>query len=195
MGAAAIPLAVAGAGVLMQAVGAQGQADFQAKQLEHQAAIAEMNANLQRRKSLEAKEAGTVQEDRRRARARLEAGDARAAAAARGVVVDEGSQFQHLQDIYDIGERDALTIRNNAARAEADLLTSANQLENNAEAQRESAQHSEDAGDFAFKATLLTGIGGLANTGYVNRKWYNQPSSGGKQQWNFSPPSTTGGNN
>ena len=120
----------AGAGMgLLQGMAAKSQADSQAKAL-RQNAVYLGNA------AADARVRGNLQSDLRRVEGQQLIGTQRAAMAASGGVVDEGSNALLQQDVAQLSEFDALTISNNAAREaygydvqRADALTTARNVQ------------------------------------------------------------------
>lgn len=81
-----------------------------------QASIAEKNAAIAERAAQDAIERGKVAENEQRQKVRQLQGEQKAAMAAAGADVQSGSNLDTLSDTAMVGEFDALTIRNNAAR-------------------------------------------------------------------------------
>lgn len=97
------------AGTMMQARQSSGQASYQA-------AVAKNNAVLARRNAEVAIQAGDVREQAKRRETAGIIGAQRAAYAAHGVDVNVGSPVDVQASTAELGELDALTIRNNAQR-------------------------------------------------------------------------------
>ena len=113
------PVTMALVGVAGTALGAYGQ--IQAGQqaaaaAEYNAAVARNNQIIADRQAEDALKRGQVAEEEQRRRTRAMAGTQRAALAASGVQLDQGSPVDILSDTAQFGELDALTIRNNAER-------------------------------------------------------------------------------
>jgi hypothetical protein len=96
-------------GQILQGRQAAGQASYQAT-------IASNNAILAKRNAAAALEAGSVREQAKRRETAGLIGAQRAAYAAHGVDVNVGSPVDVQASTAKLGELDALTIRNNAAR-------------------------------------------------------------------------------
>lgn len=96
----------------------QGQQDAQASSLRGRFAnnVAERNATLAERQRDDALNLGALEENRYRGRVAQESGSSRAAAGAAGVDINTGSAHDVRISQELVGEIDALTIRNNAAR-------------------------------------------------------------------------------
>lgn len=113
--AAALPyLLVAQAVATAYSVYAQSQANKAAA--EYQAAIQENNAKIARWQAEDAMERGLREEAAKRLQTARMLASQRATMAARGLDLDEGSPFDVLVGTAYIGELDALTIRDNAAK-------------------------------------------------------------------------------
>lgn len=106
---AAVSTAVGIAGTMMQASQSAGQASYQAT-------VAKNNAVLARRNQAAALDAGNVREQAKRRETAGIIGAQRAAYAAHGVDVNVGSPVDIYASTAELGELDALTIRNNAQR-------------------------------------------------------------------------------
>jgi len=113
------PISMTIATVASTALGAYGQiqAGQQAQAAaNYNAAVARNNEIIAGRQAEDALKRGQVAEDEQRRRTRAMAGTQRAALAASGVQLDQGSPVDILSDTAQFGELDALTIRNNAER-------------------------------------------------------------------------------
>jgi len=99
-----------------QAVNAYSGAQQQKKVQNYQAAIARNNAQIADYQATIALEVGQRQEQAQRYKTAAMAGDQRAALAANGVAMGEGSAAEIQASTAYMGEIDALTIRDNAAR-------------------------------------------------------------------------------
>lgn len=143
---ALIPVAIGMAGSMMQAQGQKESGVFQSGILTQNAAFKTQAAN-------EAINAGNTSADWQRVRTGQAVGTQRSVQAANGIDVNSGSSAQMQDDTAMLGELDALTIQNNAAReaygyrvqAKQDLLN-ANQTVQN--------------GKTAAMGSILGGIGG-----------------------------------
>lgn len=156
--------AVAGA---LTAVGQVQQASAQKGQAKYQAAVARNNQIMAERAAKDAEERGRVDELNRRIQTRQLIGRQRASLAANGVEVGSGSAIDIISDSALIGEVDALTIRNNAAReAQGFRYQGANY---GSEARLYDAQRRN------ISAALPFAVGGtvLGTAGQVSDQWYN----------------------
>ncbi|MGP1254927.1 MAG: virion core protein, T7 gp14 family [Kiloniellales bacterium] len=105
---------VIGGVMQMQAQGQQATAQRQA--LDYQRQVAENNAITSERLAEDARERGREEERRQRMTTRDLKGRQTAVLAATGFQADTGSALGILGDTAELGELDALTIRDNAAR-------------------------------------------------------------------------------
>jgi hypothetical protein len=106
---ALIPIAIGLVGGLMQGQAGKAQADSQAAALRR-------NAFYLKQSGQDATARGIIDSDQARVQTQSAIGTQRAAIAGNGGVVDEGSNALLQQDTAQMGELDALTISNNAAR-------------------------------------------------------------------------------
>jgi len=107
-------IAIIGAGVSI--LGQQQGASAQQQQLDYQEDILINNRDIAEKLALDAVERGAVKEKGFRKSIEGFKGKQRAELAASGVVVDQDLALDLLLDTAEIGEVDALNIRNNAAR-------------------------------------------------------------------------------
>lgn len=110
------PLVIAGASALMSAKGAADQAQAQKDALGYQSAVAANNATYAEWQAQDAEQQGVDAEAKSRQQTAQLKGSQRAALAANGVSLGEGSALDILTSTDYMGEQDALTIRDNAAR-------------------------------------------------------------------------------
>lgn len=128
-------LAVSAYSAVQQQRAQNAAAEYNRKVQLNNAQIAEMRA-----KSVE--ERGAVQEKQLRLQIAQKKGQQRSALAASGVVVDEGTALEILEDTAALGEEDALTLRHNTAMEAWGLRTQRFAFESQAElagAQKSSA--------------------------------------------------------
>lgn len=143
---ALIPVAIGLAGSMMQAQGQQQNAGFQSGMLKQ-------NAAFKNRTAEETLIAGDSAADWQRVRTGQAIGTQRSSIAANGIDVNSGSAARLQDDTAMLGELDALTIQNNAAReaygyrvqAKQDLLNASQAVQN---------------GRTAATGSILGGIGG-----------------------------------
>ncbi|WP_223513985.1 hypothetical protein [Pseudomonas sp. GL-R-26] len=143
---ALIPAAIAVAGGVMGAQNAKQEGAFNASMLKGNAAFKEQAAQ-------ETINAGDTSADWQRVRTGQAIGTQRTAQAANGIDVNSGSASQLQDDTAMLGELDALTIQNNAAREAYGYRVQAQQDRKNA------AQVKINAGNKAT-GSILGGIGG-----------------------------------
>jgi hypothetical protein len=106
---ALIPVAIGAGTGLMKGLAGKSQAD-------QQAAALRQNAFYLNQSAQDAKVRGIIDSDQARVQTQQAIGTQRAAMASNGGMVDEGSNAIIQQDTAQLGELDALTISNNAAR-------------------------------------------------------------------------------
>ena len=112
-----VSMAVASfAGTALSAFGQVQAGQQAAAAAEYNAAVARNNQIIADRQAEDALKRGQVAEEEQRRRTRAMAGTQRAALAASGIQLDQGSPVDILSDTAQFGELDALTIRNNAER-------------------------------------------------------------------------------
>ena len=141
---ALIPVAIGLAGSMMQAQGQKQNAQFQSGMMEQNAAFKNQTAN-------ETINAGNTSADWQRVRTGQAVGTQRSVQAANGIDVNSGSSAQMQDDTAMLGELDALTIQNNAAREAYGLKVQAIQGYSNANA-------TELAGKNAKQNSLMGGV-------------------------------------
>lgn len=104
-----IPAAIAIGGSLLQAQNAKQGGDYQS-------AVLDQNAEYKQKAADETIAAGNTSADWQRVRTKQAIGTQRTALAGNGIDVNSGSAAQLQDDTAMLGELDALTIQNNAAR-------------------------------------------------------------------------------
>lgn len=161
---AATLIMAAGAGV--SAMGAYRQSEATKAGYEYQSAVNRNNAIIAEWQAQDALQRGQTAEQRQRLKAAQLKGSQRAALAARGVALDEGSPLAILQDTEFMAEQDALTIRDNAAREAWGYRTQSRNYTNDASMLNARADAESPFG--AAATTLLTGAGTVAS------HWYNR---------------------
>ena len=105
------------AGMGFSAVSAYKEAQSQKAVLRYQAKVAANNAQIAEFQAQQEEYAGAIGEQASRLRTAGVVGSQRAAMAANGIDLGEGNASDILATSKFMGERDALTIRDNAARA------------------------------------------------------------------------------
>lgn len=100
----------------IMAVGVGFSAVGQRKQGQYKQQVAEINAGFAEEQAADAVARGVEEEQRLRVQIRRAVGQTRAAYGAQGVEINEGSSADVQASIAYMGELDAITLRNNAAR-------------------------------------------------------------------------------
>lgn len=148
---ALIPVAIgAGSGLL------QGMS--QSSQLKSQAADLQRNAAYLNRAANDARARGRVEADNQRVQTQLDIGTQRAAQAANGGDVNEGSNAIIQQDTAQYGELDAMIISNNAAREAYGYEVQASNALDNARTLKKNAKTS------VISSVLGGAVGGLGSS-------------------------------
>lgn len=154
-----------GAGALMGGVSAYMGQSAQNQALQFNAMMSEQNARLAEIRAKEAEKEGKRQELLHRMKVEKLKGTQRAAAAASGAVVGEGSPMDVLLDTELLGEMDAMTIRHNTAMEAWGYRAQAGQY--GLEANMYRAQKGSPA--LAFGTSLLGSAGQLAGTYMIGK--------------------------
>lgn len=166
----------------MQAAGAVGStyASYRGSQLakqgyEYQSAVARNNAQLAEWQAQDAITRGQSKEGDVRLRTAQLAGTQRAIFGARNIAMNEGSALNILADTAFMGERDALTVRNNAQREAWAARNQARGYDSNAAflSQRASAES-----PFLSAAGTLLTTGGKVASGWYSMRERSQNTSG-----------------
>ncbi|WP_445505061.1 virion core protein, T7 gp14 family [Microvirga sp. G4-2] len=156
------------------AVGAIQQGNATAAANKYQAAVNENNAILAQRNADDARKRGEVAEEEHRRKVAQLQGRQSAVMAANGLDLTSGSPLDILADTAQMGELDALTIRNNAEREAKGHQAQGMNFRAEAELNRASAKSAKTAGMIGAVGSVVSGIGGVAD------KWYRMGSSVGK---------------
>lgn len=176
--ASALGLVSMGSTLLGGLIGAKGAYDSASSQkniLAVQALLSRQNAKTAEAQALLAEQNGQVAEGNARLRTAQIFGTQRAALAANGVDLGEGSANDVLTTTAFMGERDALTIRDNAARQAWGYRVQGVNAEN-------SAMLNDMAGDAISPGTMAAGSL-LATAGSVANTWYSMSKQGIKMPW------------
>lgn len=179
------------ASTAVSVMGAQQQAAAQSAAANYQSQVAANNAIIARQNADAALEAGRAAEQQQRMKSASLIGSMRAAQAANGVSLDSGSVLDVQADAATLGELDALTIRNNAARqawayeSQASNFTSQSQLDS------AQAGWAKQAGMTQSMGSLLGGAASVSNQwatydriGAFNSTPSSGANYGGYFQWN-----------
>lgn len=146
----------------MTVYGQQQQARAAEERGAYEAALAARNQRQAEYYAEDALARGKVEERTQRDRVRQLIGLRRASGAARGVQIDTGSELDATADIAEIGEIDALTIRNAAEREALGFRTQGvNFLTSGALAQMRARSEAAAARTSSF-GTLLSGVSSAA---------------------------------
>lgn len=146
-------------GAAVSAVGAIQQAKAQSAAAEYNAKVSDINAEISDRRAKDALERGADEEQRVRMRTQMMLGQQRAAMAANGVDITFGSPLDTMIDTATLGELDALTTRQNAARENYDYRTQAMNGQAQAALQRGEAKSALSGGYLSAAGTFLGGVG------------------------------------
>jgi len=161
-------------GSVTSAVGSvtQGRANSDAAM--YQAAVARNNALVADQNAQYAIEAGRRSESAQRQKTAQLIGAQRASMAANGIDINSGSPLNLQADTAQVGELDALTIRNNAARQAYNFRVQAGDFEANAGLLTMQAANAKKAGNIGAFSSL---VGGASS---VSDKWlrYKSPIIG-----------------
>lgn len=153
-----------GVGTAVQAVGAMQASSAQESAYEYQAQVSANNAKLAEWQAQAELEKGAQAEMEQRRKTAALKGSQRATMAARGLDLGVGSPLNILTETDYLGEMDALTIRDTAARnAWAARVQGTNDL-NNAQLLKMRAE--AESPIMAGAGSLLTGAGAVAD------RWY-----------------------
>jgi hypothetical protein len=159
---ASLGLTAAGAG--MSVMGAYGKAGSTQAAYEYQAQVAQNNAIAAEWQAQDAITRGQVAEARQRMNTAQLKGTQRASLAARGLDLGEGSALNILTDTDYMGELDALTIRDNAAREAWGYRENAKGAMSDAAMMRMRASAESPA--MAATGSLLSGATSVASSWY-----------------------------
>ena len=151
-------------GSAVSAVGQMQQAKAQAAAANYNAKVSDINAQISQRRAQDALERGADEEQRQRLKTQQILGQQRAAMAANGVDIGWGSPLDTMVDTATMGELDALTIRQNAARENYDYRVQAMNGEADAELKRGEAKSALQGGSLAAMGTLIGGVGSAFKT-------------------------------
>ncbi|CAB3624707.1 virion core protein, T7 gp14 family [Achromobacter pestifer] len=146
------------------AVGSANSASAQQAGINYQADVAANNAQIAEWQAQDAIRQGQEQEQQSRLQYATTKSTQRAALAANGVALDEGSAVDILTSTDYTNELDASTIQANAARSAWGYRTQGTNYSDNAAALR--------AGAGAISPGSAAGLSLLGNAGQVSQSWY-----------------------
>lgn len=165
MSGATAAMAVQGAGAGFSMIGSMNAAGAQQDALNYQAQVAANNAIIAGYQASIAKDVGETQEQNSRLRTADLYSTQRASMAANGIDLGEGTATDVLASTKYMGERDALTIRDNTANKVWALQNNAQNFLNDAAATRATA---DSINPFMSGAgSLLTSAGSVAKSYYA----------------------------
>lgn len=165
-----IALAAGGAGI--SAFGAFSGGQAQSRQLQYQAAVAELNKKIALQNADYAQHTGDIQGRQYGMQAAQRAGAIRAGIGASGIDIGSGSKAAVQDSQRYVTELDTAQIRDNAARKAYGYAVEATQNEAQAGLLRSAASDAESAGMIKAVGSLVSGAGSVAD------KWYQGSSVG-----------------
>ena len=171
MSMATAAVGLGAAGTLMSTIGSINGAKAQKATLAYEAAVATNNQKIAKYQANLALQNGEVAEQTQRLKTAGLMGDQRAALAANGVDLGEGSATEILATTKFMGERDALTIRDNASRQAWAYENQAAGYASDAAAT--SATSDAISPTMAGVSSLLSGAGQVAGAWYGYNKSVN----------------------
>ena len=154
---AVVGLTVSAIGVGTQAYGAYKDAKAYNAANDYNASVMERNAQNAELRAQDSEARGEIEEKQHRQRVAGLKGEQRSVLAASGVVVDEGSALETLQDTTRFGELDALTIQHNTAMEAWGIRNE----KANYQSQANLSRFDKKSPNLAATSTLLTGTGSL----------------------------------
>ena len=158
--------ALAAAGMGMAAVGQLHEAQADKQQADYMSEVATQNARRSEDAANEALIRGQITEQQHRMRVNQAIGSVRTAAAARGVLIDEGSVLDLTSDITAAGEFDAQIIRRDTTMERRNAFDRAAQFRSESQLETTRGRNAQTAGTIQAGATALTGAS------LVAEKWY-----------------------
>lgn len=158
--------ALAAAGMGMQAVGQLYEAQAAKQQADYMSKVATENARRSEDAANEALIRGQITEQQHRMRVSQAIGSARTAAAARGVLVDEGSALDLTSGMTAAGELDAQMIRRDTTMERRSAFDRADQFRSESQLETVRGRNVQTAGTIQAGSTVLTGAS------LVAEKWY-----------------------
>lgn len=170
MATLALAATVVGAGASAYGAYQQGQAQSEAAQ--YQAAVARNNQTIANQNAQYAVQEGQAMEQAKREQTAQMIGTQRAQAGALGLDPNSGSALRLQKDTSRLGETDALTIRNNAARASYGYTTQGINFSNQGQLDMMTAKNAAAGGQLGAFSSL---IGGASS---VSDKWLRYKQAG-----------------
>lgn len=166
------PMMFQAAGAGAQAVGAANSAKAQKRSLLYDAQVADNNAQIAEWQAQDAVRSGQLEEQGLRMQVAAVKASQRVSMAANGIDLTEGSAVDVLTSTDYLGERDALTIRDNALKTAWGYRTQGTNYQDNARNTRAGARQISPG--MAAASSLL------GNAGSVASGWYNAKKAGVK---------------
>ena len=174
MGLPVISLALTAVGTFAQMAGAQQQAQANAAAANYQAQVARNNQIVAEQNAEYALQVGQTQEQAKRQQTAQLEGRIRSAAGASGVDPNFGSPVRLQESAAQVGELDALTIRNNAQRQAYGFRVQGMDYAAEAGLDTMRAQNALTAGNLQSFASIVGGAGAFADKWY---KYYGGPKN------------------
>ena len=162
-GLAAVSTAATVAGAAISAVGAINSANANAAQSQYQAAVARQNQDFANQQAQYEIQKGNIEEQKSRQQTAQMIGAARSRAGAGNIDVNSGSPLSLQTDTASLGEMDALTIRNNAARNAYGYQVQGLSYGSSAQLDESAAANDRTAGWFNAGSSILGGAGQLSS--------------------------------
>jgi hypothetical protein len=159
-------LAVQSIGALSSAYGAYSKSSGDQAAYQYQAQVADNNATMANWQAQDALKRGVSAVNNSQIKTSQLQGTQRASLAARGIDLSQGSALDILSDTSFMGQIDANTLKDNAAKEAWAYNTQASNASANAELLRMRAGNINPAGDMT--SSLLTGAGKVASSWYSN---------------------------
>ena len=152
-----------GVGAVTGAIGSYNSGAANADAAMYQAAVARNNQTVAMQNAKYALDAGRVQEQAQRQKTAQMIGAQRAAMAANGIDISSGTPARIQESTGIVGELDALTIRNNAARQAYNYQVQAGDFEANAGMLDRTASNARTAGSIGAISSIVGGASGVAD--------------------------------
>lgn len=159
---AVVAVAATVAATLVSAYGKHVAGKTEQAKANYQAGVDKNNQTISERNAADARERGKIDERAHRVKISQLKGRQRASMGASGIELDSGSALDILSDTAEIGELEALTIRNNAER---DAVNFENQAANYGVSSRNAiigGKAKKSAANLAAFGTLISGGGKAA---------------------------------
>lgn len=156
-------LALGGAGTILSTIGSIEKGQSAASADRYAGAVAENNAIIARNNATAATQAGDVAVQQQQLKTRAEVGEMKATQGAGNIDVNSGSAVDVRSSAASLGELNALTIRNNAARQAYGYRTEATSFESESQMKDKAASEDETAGWIGGVTSLLSGASSLGS--------------------------------